>query len=136
MARPVKQRRVCELPGTAEFGPCTAKKLETVEMTIDEYEVIRLIDHLKLNQNECALQMNVARTTVQSIYDNARRKIADALVNGKKLIIQGGNYTLCSDSQTCCGKNCAHRKCLNGQCKLETTECSCCSTPNPIQKET
>lgn len=127
MARPVKQRLVCELPGIAEFAPCTAKELETVEMTIDEYEVIRLIDHLKLTQNECALQMNVARTTVQSIYDNARSKIADTIVNGKRLIIQGGNYTLCSDSNACCGKNCAKRRCSNGQCNIEHSDCSCCS---------
>ncbi len=100
MARPFKQRRVCELPATSAFVPNTLGSAETVEMTIDEYEVIRLIDHLKLTQNECAQQMNVARTTVQSIYDSARSKIADAIVNGKKLVIQGGNYSLCSDSST------------------------------------
>lgn len=117
MARPYKQRRVCELPATSTFVPNTSGSMETVEMAIDEYEVIRLIDHLKLTQNECAQQMNVARTTVQAIYDSARSKIANAIVNGKKLVIQGGNYSLCSESSTCCGKNCKSRRCLNGQCK-------------------
>lgn len=135
MARPVKQRRVCELPGTSEFIPCTSGRLETVEMAIDEYEVIRLIDHLKLTQSECALQMNVARTTVQSIYDSARGKIADAIVNGKKLVIQGGNYTLCSDSTTCCGKNCAKRRCLHGQCKNQNNNCLCCSDKSSQEDE-
>lgn len=127
MARPFKQRRVCELPATSAFVPNTLGSAETVEMTIDEYEVIRLIDHLKLTQNECAQQMNVARTTVQSIYDSARSKIADAIVNGKKLVIQGGNYSLCSDSSTCCGKDCAKRRCLNGQCKKQIDNCLNCS---------
>jgi predicted DNA-binding protein (UPF0251 family) len=52
-------------------------------MTIDEYETIRLIDLEKLTQEECATQMNISRTTVQGIYDVARKKIAESLVNGK-----------------------------------------------------
>lgn len=116
MARPIKQRRVCELPETWEFAPCKAATMKTVEMSVDEYEVIRLIDHLHLTQSECAQQMNVARTTVQAIYDNARSKIADVIVNGKKLLIQGGNYTLCPDSKSCCGKNCSRKRGLLGHC--------------------
>ncbi len=111
MARPFKSRRVCELPSTSEFLPSNKSNCQHVELGIDEYEVIRLIDSLGLTQSECAAQMNVARTTVQAIYDAARRKIADALVNGKRLIIQGGNYHLCPQSQKCCGKNCRRRQC-------------------------
>ena len=80
-------------------------------MSVDEYETIRLIDQMGFTQEECAVQMNVARTTVQGIYNDARKKLADALVNGKSLIIRGGDYTLCdSKEETCaCGGCCKHR---------------------------
>ncbi|MDD3141920.1 MAG: DUF134 domain-containing protein [Lachnospiraceae bacterium] len=126
MARPFKSRRVCELPSTSEFSPCNKTSIERVELGIDEYEVVRLIDNLGLTQNECAQQMNVARTTVQSIYDSARKKIADALVNGKRLIIQGGNYHICPNAKKCCGKNCQKRKCGISPCEFGVDHCQGC----------
>lgn len=135
MARPVKQRRVCELPETMEFAPCNKERLMTIEMSVDEYEVIRLIDHLKLTQNECSQQMNVARTTVQAIYDSARSKLADALVNGKKLIIQGGNYTICPESRYCCGKNCFQKRGLLGHCTDQSRADICCGKNQFCKKE-
>jgi len=71
-------------------------------MTVDEYETIRLIDLEGFNQEECAAQMNVARTTVQGIYINARKKLAESLINGKVLFIEGGEYRLCEGT----GSNC------------------------------
>jgi predicted DNA-binding protein (UPF0251 family) len=78
-------------------------------MTVDEYETIRLIDLEGLTQEESAKQMNVARTTVQSIYVEARRKLAQSLVNGWPLVIEGGVYTLCDDNDFC-GKHCRRRR--------------------------
>lgn len=127
MARPVKKRRVCELPATSEFAPCAKRQLESVEMTIDEYEVIRLIDHLDLTQSECAKQMNVARTTVQAIYNSARSKIADTIVNGKKLVIQGGHYVLCSDAPACCVKKCTRQRGNKGHCDKPDGEFLSCT---------
>lgn len=97
MPRPRKCRRVCCMPSSDSFGPLNATHNEHVPiyMTVDEYETIRLIDLEGYTQQECSHQMNIARTTVQSIYDTARKKLADALVNGKRLIISGGNYFLC-----------------------------------------
>lgn len=98
MARPKKWRKVCSLPEIIEFGPTIKKdNIEEVLMTVEEYETIRLMDYQKMNQEECANIMGVARSTVQRIYNNARTKIADSIVNGKKLKIQGGDYKLCSD---------------------------------------
>ena len=108
MARPMKWRRVCQLPQISRFGPLGlgAGALEHVRMTVDEYEAIRLIDQEGFNQEECARQMKVARTTVQGIYVRARQKIADALVNGKVLVIEGGEYRLCEDPDPACGPAC------------------------------
>ena len=113
MPRPRKCRRVCCLPWSAAFGPIGEQKAETsVVMTVDEYETIRLIDLMGYSQEECALQMNVARTTVQGIYYDARKKLADVLVNAKGLVIQGGDYTICdSREEGChCGGCKCHRK--------------------------
>lgn len=99
MSRPVKWRKVCSLPESDLFGPLNASGEETVTMTVEEYETIRLIDLQGMMQEECAESMNVARTTVQRIYFQARKKIADALVNGHVLRIKGGNYKLCEDGQ-------------------------------------
>lgn len=71
-------------------------------MSVDEYETIRLIDLMGFTQEECAAQMNVARTTVQGIYNEARKKLADVLVNAKDLVIQGGDYTLCDSKEESC----------------------------------
>lgn len=112
MARPVKKRNICALPTTGEFCPRGESDADAVTLGVDEFETIRLIDHLQLTQDECAAQMQVARTTVQAMYNAARIKIADVLVNGKRLVITGGNYSLCSQAQNCCGKNCVRRNCI------------------------
>ena len=107
MARPVKKRRICSLPENREFRPVNhCQKKEVIKMSLDEYEVIRLIDYEKLNQVEAAKQINVARTTVQGIYSDARAKLAKALVEGKSLVIEGGHYKLCDGQLDKCSKKC------------------------------
>ena len=93
MARPRKWRNVCSLPERNRFGPLgfNADEKSHIKMTVDEYEAIRLIDLEGFTQEECAGQMNVARTTVQGIYVSARKKLAEALVEGKALHIEGGS---------------------------------------------
>lgn len=104
MARPKKWRKVCSLPNTTRFAPLNwANNGEIVVMSVDEYEAIRLIDVEALTQEECSERMNVARTTVQGIYDQARKKLADSLVNGKMLVIEGGEYMLCDGRGGHCG---------------------------------
>lgn len=96
MPRPIKGRNVCCLPRNARFGPLGRRGAmrDGVTMTVDEFETIRLIDYLNFTQEECAGQMNVARTTVQGIYDQARKKLASALVDCVPLTISGGEYRL------------------------------------------
>ncbi len=59
-------------------------------MTLDEYAVIRLIDYDMMTQESAAEIMSVSRTTAQAIYASARKKLADRSVNGKQLLIEGG----------------------------------------------
>lgn len=102
MPRPQRCRHVCSLPESDEFAPTRcASDADTIIMQVDEYEVIRLIDLVGLTQEECARQINVARTTVTGIYDTARHKLADALVHGKRLTIEGGNIQICERSGSC-----------------------------------
>ena len=97
MARPVRCRRITAYPANWVFTP-DQKTEDSVVLQLDEYETIRLIDHLQRTQEECAAEMNVSRATVAGIYENARRKLADALVNGKQIRIGGGVYRM-ADSQ-------------------------------------
>ena len=79
----------------------------TIIMSVEEYEVIRLIDKEELTQEECALQMNVSRPTVQLIYTQARKKLAEFLTKGTNLKIEGGTYEICPNaSNGCMCKNC------------------------------
>ena len=89
---------------------CHACGNKIVKMSIDEYETIRLIDWEKLTQVQCAEQMGIARTTVTGIYDSARTKLADALIHGKMLMIQGGDYTLCSGDKENCSRRCCKKE--------------------------
>lgn len=104
MPRPMKWRKVCCLPESSRFGPLdsTANEDTVINMTVDEYETIRLIDLEGYRQEECAGQMNVARSTVQGIYNNARKKVAESLVNGKVMVIKGGEYRLCDGKEEFC----------------------------------
>ncbi len=113
MSRPVKWRKVCSMPETSRFGPLNSdgESRGSVVMTVDEYETIRLIDLEHFTQEECASHMNVARTTVQGIYNEARKKLAESLVNGKVLFIDGGEYRICDGSGSECGRpGCLRRK--------------------------
>lgn len=108
MPRPKKWRRVCRLPDFETYGPigCARDETHIVFMTVEELETIRLMDLEGMEQVQCAEMMGVARSTVQRIYNDARKKVAESLVNGKILKIEGGNYKVCgeaSDMDECPG---------------------------------
>lgn len=93
MARPRKMKRLGQKPNYNEFGPKGVPNTSFVYLSLEEYETIKLIDKEFKNQEECALSMGVARSTVQKIYSDARTKIATALINGDTLIIEGNDYS-------------------------------------------
>ena len=93
MSRPQQNRRILSPPLMQGFKPfgIPRKDLETVVLKFDEYEAIRLLDYDGLMQEQAAIQMNVSRPTLTRIYENARKTIAKALVEGKMIVIEGGN---------------------------------------------
>lgn len=117
VARPRKRRRVCCLPESNLFGPLNGDVIEEnfIAMTVDEYETIRLIDFEGMTQEECADRMNVARTTVQRTYIEARKKLAESLVNGNILRIGGGDYRLYNENEKIygCGRCRGHGRNMN-----------------------
>ena len=107
MPRPQRCRRICKEPEYRSFSPDGISNGSDIRLSIDEFEVIRLVDHEKLTHEQCAAQMDISRTTVTEIYESARHKIAECLVDGKNLLIEGGNYRLCDGTAVnCCKKAC------------------------------
>lgn len=107
MPRPQRCRQICHKPKCREFYPENNSEEQSIILSLDEYEVIRLVDLEKMTHEECALQMDISRTTVTEIYESAREKVANSIVNAKKLLIEGGNYRLCNgNNEWCHKKNC------------------------------
>jgi predicted DNA-binding protein (UPF0251 family) len=112
MPRPVKSRKVCHYPQTQAFHPIGENEnKDPIVLWVEEYEAIRLIDMEGFSQEQCSAFMQIARTTVQRIYEAARQKIATALVEGRPLRIEGGDYTICDGNSLDCG----HDACVKYQ---------------------
>ena len=96
MARPRQCRCVGFMPSSTYFKPrgIPLSILEEVILTVDEFEAIRLADLEGLYQEEAAVKMRVSRQTFGRIIEGARKKIADVLINGKALRIQGGDISI------------------------------------------
>lgn len=115
MSRPTSCRRISGTPGAVLFKPTgvpVGKLGDPVRMTLDEFEALRLTDLDGLYQEEVAARMGVSRPTVCRILESAHRKVAEALVCGKALRIEGGNVeTGCGGSTGCAGG------CAGGCCR-------------------
>jgi uncharacterized protein len=129
MSRPFKCRRVSFVPGVTYFKPAgiPLRILEEIQLTVEELEATRLKELESMDQEQCAEKMNISRQTFQRVLAAARQKIADALLNGKAIRIEGGNYEM------------AHRRfrCRSGhEWELEASsaslpgKCPMCNTPD------
>jgi predicted DNA-binding protein (UPF0251 family) len=128
MVRPKKNRKVAFDPDVSYFKPrgIPLRHLEEVCLTVDELEAIRLSDGMGLSQEDAGRRMEVSRATFGRIIQNARQLIADALVNGKAIRIEGGTYRLSGDRLKLICKICDHS--WEGTSKLENdTGCPKCN---------
>jgi uncharacterized protein len=93
MPRPRRYRRIGFKPNITYFKPAGIRMniLDEVILTVDEYESIRLNDLQCLDQSESASKMEISQPTFQRLVKSARKKISDALINGKAIKVEGGN---------------------------------------------
>ncbi|TGE31871.1 DUF134 domain-containing protein [Desulfosporosinus sp. Sb-LF] len=111
MPRPVKWRRVESIPENKYFAPCPKGKcaclegIQEVQLKIEELEAMRLKDIEGLTQEECAGRMQISRQTFQNIIDEARKKVATALIENRAITVGGGHYTknVCNFKCSSCG---------------------------------
>ena len=109
MARPRNCRRVGSMPESNYFKPrgIPLSALEEIVLTVDEFEAIRLADLESLYQEQAAEKMNVSRQTFGRIIESAHKKVAEALVKGKALKIEGGEFEMPSMRKLRC-YDCQH----------------------------
>ncbi len=110
MVRPQKHRRVAFSPEISYFKPrgIPMMQLEEVRLTVDEREAIRLSDLLGMSHEEAGHCMGVSRATFGRIIQKGRKTIADALVNGKAINVEGGNYRIVDQARIFKCKSCNH----------------------------
>jgi len=96
MGRLSKYRRVAFIPEITYFKPAgiPARLLDEVCLSVEEVEAIRLKDLEGLEQEECAVRMHISRPTFHRVLGAARQKVADALLNGKAIRIEGGKFEM------------------------------------------
>jgi predicted DNA-binding protein (UPF0251 family) len=110
MPRKTKCRKVAHIPRSNIFKPAGIPACDLAEtvLKIEEAEALRLKDLLGLEQVDCAAEMGVSRTTFQRILVDARQKVADALINSKVLVLEGGHYELVNE---CRHQSQQHHRC-------------------------
>jgi len=121
MGRPKKRRWVELEPGVTFFKPrgIPLRSLQQIVITVDELEAIRLADFLEMTQEEVAQRMQVSRPTVTRMLSRAHQAVAEALVYGKAICIQGGDYRLGQQCQEC------GRWYIKGQEESDSEGCAC-----------
>jgi predicted DNA-binding protein (UPF0251 family) len=102
MPRPRLCRRIWNKPDVTYFKPAGIRmiELEEINLTMDELEAIRLKDFLGLEQIDAAKKMNISQPTLHRLLQSARKKVADALINGKAIKIEGGHYKIAGKPTT------------------------------------
>lgn len=108
MRRAYRKRRVHTPPRFGQFKPVGVPRrlLDKIEVTLDEYEAIRLADYEGLEHLEASERMDISRPTFTRLIEKARRKVAQSIVEGKELVVDGGNFDFVNTLHHCrdCGK--------------------------------
>ena len=110
MVRPQKDRMVAFSPDISYFKPrgIPMFDLEEVRLTVDQREAIRLSDLLGMSHEDAGRKMGVSRATFGRIIQRARKAVADALINGKAINVEGGNYKIVGTTRVFACINCGH----------------------------
>jgi len=130
MPRPQSNRIVHEPPLFTEFKPLGVRgpSLDRIEMSLDEFEAFRLADQINMSHAEAAEEMEISRPTFTRLIDQARKKVAEFIVSGKMLTINGGNIHFRTNTIRC--QSCGHMFKTNF---TETvTECPACHSKNLV----
>jgi len=124
MPRPKSNRVVHEPPIFTDFKPVGTKglSLEQIMLSLDEFEAFRLADYLGLSHEEAAGEMEISRPTFTRLIEKARQKIADFIINGRLLNIDGGNIHFRNNIIKC--HSCGHM--FRTKFNIEITECPVC----------
>ena len=127
--RPSRLRKISNLPVISGFKPYGNKnvkgKVEAVFLHFEEYEALRLCDYEMLNHHQASVIMNVSRPTLTRIYARARQKIAEALVKGSQISIEGGKIYFDSEWFLCSSCGCYFN---NPEKQFEIKECPLCKS--------
>ena len=128
MSRPQTDRMVYTPPFYSEFKPVgiPGRYLNKTKLTLDEYEAFRLADHMSLSHNEAADEMEISRSTFTRLIEKARKKIANFLIEGQLLTIDGGNIHFRNNIIRC--KDCGHM--FITKIGASFTECPECDSKN------
>jgi predicted DNA-binding protein (UPF0251 family) len=128
MSRPQKERIVHQPPLFADFKPIGVKMnlLKQVSLSLDEYEAFRLADYMGLSQDEAANEMEISRSTFTRLIEKARSNIAQLIVNGSALNIDGGNIHFRKNIIRC--NNCGHM--FNINIDKSISNCPECNSTN------
>lgn len=124
------KRIVQKPPLFTDFKPTGVRRLslEPIELSIDEYEAIRLADHLGMSHDEAADEMEISRSTFSRLIEEARKKIAEFIIEGKQLQIDGGNIHFRGNIIKC--QSCGHM--FNTNFDKNITKCPACDSDNLI----
>jgi uncharacterized protein len=111
LARPQKDRIVTCDPTISYFKPrgVPLREMEEVRLTIDQMEALRLADLEGLSQQEAGFRMGVSRATFGRIIQQARKVVAEAIINGKAILLEGGNYQVRSNQRRFACRMCNHQ---------------------------
>ncbi|MBI9071189.1 MAG: DUF134 domain-containing protein [Melioribacteraceae bacterium] len=128
MSRPYRKRRIELPPSIKNFKPCgiPRKDLQSISLSIDEYEAIRLADYKGLEHSEAAEQMEISRPTFSRLIEKSRNKIAQAIIDGKELIVEGGNVEFRNTVKRC--KECGDEEIIPNNTSINN--CNECGSRN------
>ena len=128
MPRSMKQKMVNHPPLYSSFKPTgvAKRKIQSISLDLDEYEAIRLADYLGMEHTEAAEEMEISRSTFTRLIERARKKAAKLLIEGKELVIQGGNIHFRGNIYRC--HDCDHMFNINFKTRIST--CPDCDSSN------